>query len=197
MQKENGCTLPVSIAAIAAVPAGSTTRPRLNNTATVALISSSLTNMIPLTNFRIWLKAFLPAKGGASPEAILRASGHSTAYPSYNNHIACWLGCTYVCKIIVYTLINLYPNQPISTIPSLIGTCHSPFLARLRIHVYAQRFSCVYKMQHLPTSHLHHSKPRVYQEIDLVRFFGSLPRYQHRGCHIQKLNEGHQMGVEK
>ena len=52
-------------------------------------------------------------------------------------------------------------------------------------------------MQHLPTDHLRHSKPKVYQEIDLAQIFGSLLRYQHRGCHIQKLNEGHQMGVEK
>ena len=103
--------MPVSTAASAAVPAGSTTRPRLNNTATVALISSSLTNMIPLTNFRIWLKAFLPAKGGASPEAILWAPGHCTAHPLYNNHNACWLGSTEFCKII--TLINFYPDQPI------------------------------------------------------------------------------------
>ena len=116
VQKENGYTLPVSIAAIAAVPAGSTTRPRLNNAATVALISSSLTNMIPLTNFRIWLKAFLPAKGGASPEAILRASGHSTVYPSYNNHIACWLGWTIVCKIFIYWSISI-PINPFQLYP--------------------------------------------------------------------------------
>ncbi len=32
------------------------------------------------------LKAFSPANGGARPEAMLRASGHLTAWPAYNQY---------------------------------------------------------------------------------------------------------------